>query len=577
MKSTPWIATAVIITALVGHTVTTADEHPFTLVNVVDLFELYALGEVDETFDPITQQPSNWNEYVQAPRIGTNPAVVTTDGDRAWIGGFYNGPNFNRYTQPVEENRIAWYASVGVAEVANITTQSGYGGDWVRYLDTFQVGPGIQNTDWFSGLDYDATTKTLYIASDAILPPFSTIMPDQGLPWQFYDTYIAAVDADPESPTYSQMLWQNVDPIITNPQQGGRCRAGVSIDPYDPTWLAYPVQGWGDIAFFDVTNPFADPLWIHVTDEESLQCNSTAIRGHDFHPVTGEWYARVLNGIQYVPRDTRTQVAPYQVYSRFIREPQGGNGIVDTLALGDDLQIVPFGDPIDSSNGPVDVVGVGPNGVLDTVPAGDEVFSVNKIVTERILGNPDGNCPTDPDGFPSGEGGGNPQGQGIAIIPSYNIADFDVDLLLVNNRPRSSGGQETDIRFFTTDGTEFATLELPCAPHPEDNPPHSGVALYDFDYDPATGTLVLIEFERRLLFVYRVQLDGGPAYPRFDYTRNGTLDLNDFAGFQACFTGPTNEDGLSLNCMRMNSDSDCDVDFDDWLQMADLWDAIGSP
>lgn len=547
-----------------------ADDHPFTLVNVVDLFELFSLNNPDTTFDPNTQAPANWNEYVAAARIGTNPCVVATDGQRAWIGGFYNGANFNRFGD-VATNRAAWYAATGVAEVRDITSQSGFGGNWVRYPGTFQVGPGIRNTDWMSGLDYDPINKILYVAYDATQPPFSTIMPDPGLPWQFYETYIAAVDADEQSPTYGQNLWQRQNPVPALPgfpANEVRSHAGVSIDPLG-NWIAYPIQGLGKIAFFDVTNPFGSTMDVFVTDIDALGCNSTAFRGHDFHPETGEWYSRVLNGIQYVARDTREQIAPFRPYSRFIREPdQGGNGVADTLAQGDDVQIAPFGAPVAPTE---NIIGVGPNGVLDTTPGGDDVRSTSAIVTERILGNPDGNCPTDPDGFPAGN---NPQGQGLAIIPSSNLEVATQDLLVANNRAVFGAGTATDIRFFDLNGGQVAVLPLPCSPIPGGS---TGIGIYDFDYDPASGTLVVLEFERRLLFVYKTQLAGGPNVPRFDFTRNGRTDLRDLLNFQLCFTGPENTSGLSLNCMRMNADSDCDVDFDDFLAMEQVWESVGGP
>jgi hypothetical protein len=72
-----------------------------------------------------------------------------------------------------------------------------------------------------------------------------------------------------------------------------------------------------------------------------------------------------------------------------------------------------------------------------------------------------------------------------------------------------------------------------------------------------------VEFERRLLFVYKAEVIDGPPVAPFDFTRNGALNLADFAGFQTCFTGDAGGD-LSLNCLRMNSDADCDVDVVDF-------------
>ncbi|HRY68183.1 MAG TPA: hypothetical protein P5304_09255 [Phycisphaerae bacterium] len=64
-----------------------------------------------------------------------------------------------------------------------------------------------------------------------------------------------------------------------------------------------------------------------------------------------------------------------------IREPlDGGNGTAQTLAVEDDVQAVPLGAPV----GPGEVIILpGPNGVLDTTPAGDDQGPGN--------GNPQGN------------------------------------------------------------------------------------------------------------------------------------------------------------------------------------------
>lgn len=559
--------------ALATAGVARAQDHPFTLVNVVDLYELFAPSVTfDTTFDPITSAPPNWAAYSAAPRVGTNPAVVATDGTRAWIGGYYNGPNFHKFLSTAETNRAAWYASVGVAEVRNISTQSGYGGDWVRYMGTFQLGPGIRNTDWMSGMDYDPNTQRLYIAYDAINPLSALFLPNAGLPWQNYETFIAAVDANSASPTYGQTFWKRINPVQSEDPGDPlkvRAHAGVSLDSLNPNWLGYPMQGFGRIAFFDVTNPFAAPIERYIADFDALGCTTTGYRGHDFHPITGEWYGRLLNGVQWVRRDTTPPAAPYKVYSRFIREPSaGGNGTADTAASGDDVQLVPVNDPVSPSQ---DIVGVGPNGLLDTTPAGDDLFSTNAIVTARVLGNSTGTCPDDPNGWDTGA---NPQGQGMGLVPSGNLVSLSQDLMVANNRPNAGSGQLTEIKFFDLQGNPVANLPIPCAPVAGTG---TGVAIYDFDYDPTSGTLVVVEFERRLMYVYKAQRIGDQPYPRYDFTRNRRLDLADFAGFQQCYTGAEVLGPQSLNCQRMNTDADCDIDFVDYAIFQTTWDAGPGP
>ena len=55
---------------------------------------------------------------------------------------------------------------------------------------------------------------------------------------------------------------------------------------------------------------------------------------------------------------------------RIIEPPDNGDGIVSTEAVGDDIQVV----PVDASVSPETVIiSAGPNGIIDTVPTGDEV------------------------------------------------------------------------------------------------------------------------------------------------------------------------------------------------------------
>jgi hypothetical protein len=89
-----------------------------------------------------------------------------------------------------------------------------------------------------------------------------------------------------------------------------------------------------------------------------------------------------------------------------------------------------------------------------------------------------------------------------------------------------------------------------------------------------------VEFEQRKLFVYKARVEGGPQYLRFDYNRDGDVDLYDFARFQDCFTGSEPDppvDDLSPNCQRLNAydDRDCEIDLDDWHAMFGAFEAGG--
>lgn len=566
---------ALTVLLLVATRAGAQQDHPFTLVNVVALHDLCNWEDFDTTFDPSSGTgPYNWADYQANPRIGTNPGCVATDGDRAWVGGFWNGATY--FGSSLEDQRLSWYASAGVAEVPNITWASGYGAPYVRFnayhnaafpWGGFAVGPGTSYMDWFSGLDYDPATKTLYVAFGDTGDTAPFLLPPGAVQLQ---TYIAGIDVDPDSPTYGQFTttFPRANPLSGNSAE--LSEAGIAVDPLAPERLSYFRWGEGEIKFFDAVNASAPLLEMYIWDQEQLNCNSTAYRGHCFDELTGDLWVRVANAVQWVPRDTRTTIDPFAPYRRFIREPaEGGNGLADTAAQGDDEQLWPVGQAVAAQTR---IIGVGPNGVMDTQPQGDDQFDPNTLITSRPVGNSGGgSCQDDPNGFPFGY----PNGQGVALVNAANLVDLNQDLVLINNRPNAGAGMLGELRFYTTDGQAYADLEIPCMPAA--GPVPLGLAWYDMDYDAASGTLVVVEAERRMMFVYRAQVDGGPAYPRFDYTRNGRVDLHDFAGFQRCFTGPENAGGLTLACMRMNTNSDCDIDLDDWQAMADVWESLGGP
>lgn len=557
-----------------------AQDHPFTLVNVIDLYDFFALSvPVDETFNPDAGPPPNYAEYKADPRLGTNPMSIALEGDeRLWIGGFWNGDNFEG---TIEKKRKSWYASLGIGEVRNVTRTSGFDGSLTKYVSTVHFGPTIYSTDSFTGLDHDPVNNILYVTFD---DSFDMWFPPPGADPQ-QGSYIAAIDTDPNSPTYGQFLWKLTDPI--HPPQsifepGDKFYGGVAVDPFDLTKVYVPQNGGPFAAEFgfvivDATDPYGfdpnDPATrVNVKDAEA-DCPATFYRQVAFDEVSGDMFVRNANAAERIPRRSDSPLSPYRPVPRYIEEPPSGNGLVDTAPTGDDGWVPPIDSLGDSVTPGQNIIAVGPNGVLDTVPAGDDIFSRTEIVNLRPIGNrdlpdDDGDCNEDPvNGYPNGPFG---QGQGIAIIPADNLVDLDVDLVVGNNRPTFGSGHLSDVRFFTIDGEEYARLEMPCSPG---TTPPAGIGIYDLDYDPATGTLVVVEFEQRKVYVYKAQVVDGPAYPRGDYSRDGDVDLIDYAGFQRCYTGPDypgpDDPLLGLACQRMNFDSDCDVDWDDWLVVAD--------
>lgn len=533
-------------------------DHPFTLVNVIDLFEAFNLGVEVQEVDGGFSQPDNLPALSEA-RVGTNPSAVATDGFRVWIAGHYNGADIVS-----AEPATAWYASVGVAEVTDI-----YGGSFplplVRYLDTFQAGPGVANTDWFSGLDYDEESQVLYVAFDdakRFVEPgiLSLLNPPQSGTQS--TSYVGAVDTDPLSATYGQFLWTLDEPVPTAVDDiKVRLTGGVTVDPLAPNWISLASFPSGVIFFYDTLNLGNPPTqWQFYTggDNEWLPCDSVAILNHEYDPTDGHMYVRARNGVVQMPRDLSGQTVPYQALPQYIVEPDGGNGIADTVAAGDDEQRTDAGEPVSAGD---EIVWMGPNGVLDTVPAGDEVHSL-RVRTDSVVGNTSGShpggCP-DEDGFLYLNV---TQGQGIAFVEADNLVGLEQDLILASSRPSFGANQVADVRFFDTTGESVATLELPCTPPATTS---TGISFYDIDYHAPTGTLVVLEYERRMLYVFKAQVEGGPAFPRFDYNRDGDVDLFDYARFQECFTGAEVVDPvLSLNCQRMNSDSDCEIDLDDY-------------
>lgn len=548
-------------------------DHPFALVNVIDLFNFFYIdpNTIDSTFDPFSGPPPNYQQYQANPRLGTQPCSIALANDRLWIGGFWNGDNWGGDTAA---SRRAWYAAVGVGEVRNIYTTSGFDGSLIKFPQVTYVGPTIANTDSVTGMDYDATLNRLYFvyddSTDLFFPP-----PGQTQ----LGSYVAAVNVDPNSATYGQYVWRRIDPFHTpDPLFGGgdRFYGGVAVDPLDPTHIYIPQTGQGSnpdggFRVMNVNDPNQALPKVNVKDPNSV-CSASFYRQIAFDHVTGDMYVRNANAAEWIPRDPRVG-ASYHPYSYTIQEPDtGGNGLCNTTAQGDDVQLVAPGATATPGQR---LIGPGPNGVIDTTPGGDDVRSYLDVDNERPIGNKavagdDGACNDDPvHGFRNGPFG---QGQGVAIVSASSLADLSDDLVIGNSRRTFGANQPTDIGVFTKSGQYVCQLQLPCAPVASQT---TGVGIFDLDYDAATGTLVVVQFEQPTVYVFRAQTPNGPPVPRYDYTRNGRVDLADFAGFQACFTGQggTLSGANRLNCMRMNSDSDCDVDLLDFMEFVTVWEA----
>ncbi|MBP7745858.1 MAG: hypothetical protein KA383_06960 [Phycisphaerae bacterium] len=583
------------LTGLIGVPTASADPNqPFVLVNVIDLYEFFSAPEgvpldpsdpnFPSAWNPASGPPPNYALYRADPRLGTNPGAITVDGDRLWISGYHNGYNYEGSTL---NKQLAWYNSLGVGEVQNILTTSGFDGSLVKFLNTVHFGPGIRNTDSFTGIDLDPVAQILYVAFDDIIDLNPTLLPPGADPQ--VGSYIAAVDVDPNSPAYGQFLWQLSDPFhpfVPPFEPGDRFYGGVAVDPLDPTRLFVPQNGGPAAAEFgfrviDATNPLGldpnDPATrVNIKDIDAT-CPATFYRGIAFDAVTGDMFVRNANAAERIPRNPNLPTAPFRPAPRFIEEPAGGNGVANTVATGDDVQLI----PVNGATAPgANIIAAGANGLIDSIPAGDDVYSATELVNERPIGNKnlpddDGECNEDPvNGFPNGPFA---QGQGLAVVSASNLVNLTEDLVVANNRPTFGGNQLTDIRFFNLSGAQVAQLPIPCSPLPSAS---TGLAYYDLDYDETGGTLVVCSLEDRLVYVFKAQTTDGPAYPQFDYTRNGVTDMRDFWGFQACFTGselPPDAPRLSLNCMRMNTDSDCDVDIEDFWAMEEVWNTIGGP
>ncbi len=582
------LALCLVVLAAPSAVVAQPTDHPFALVNVMDTFDLFTLDpNVVDTGFSTSNPPPNWGLYTASPRLGNGPSTIAVDGNRLWIGGFWDGPSFSGGNA-----EAGWYASFGIADIDGITLISGFDAPYNRYLDSFIIGPTVNNTDNVSGIDYDPINQRLYAIFDDTndIPFFSY---PTGAPPQA-GAIIAAFDADPNSAGYTSEIWSIEDPFFPASSQfdsgDDRLRGGIAVDPFTGQTLligrptADAVNDRERSFFFvDAFNPVIDPndlsLFLNPKDIDidANECSATFYRQLAFDAVTGDMVLRNHNAIERIARDPGSIGGRFEKIARFIEEPKtGGDGFANTTAAATDEQLVAVGQPVNPGD---NVVGPGADGVLDTLPAIDDAFATDQFVMERTVGNFfDPNftatpCDDDPNGYP----GGIVQGQGVAVISSSNIDGLDVDLVIGNSRPRSGDGLIKDIRFHTIDGDFVTQLELPCTPPPVDpNGGASGIAIYDFDYDEKSGTLVVSQYEEQKIYVFKLV---GPdpsnpniAYDRYEFERDGVFDMLDFEAFQRLFTGLENTEGLGLAEQRLNTDSDCDLDFDDYLRIEAFWD-----
>jgi hypothetical protein len=496
-------------------------DNPFTLVNVIDLFEFFdspvPLDVNDPGFpvwDPATGPPPNYATYRAEPRIGTNPSAVTVHDGRMWVAGF---ANVNNYGTSTNASKLAWYNSLGAGEVQNIYTTSGFDGSVITYNQVVNFGPGVRSTDSYTGIDFDPVNQILYVAHDDVSDQLS--LPPGADPQQ--RSFIAAVDADPNSATYGQFLWKLSDPI--NPpaspfDSGDRFYGGLAVDVLNPQYL-YVAQNGGPFSptfgfgVFDAAAIAANPggyTFDPNNDRLNLKDNAAECGASFYRQVAmdadGDLFTRNANAVEWIPR----------------------SGVGSPFAA----------------------VSLDPNDPLN-------------ILNERPIGNTDvpgddGDCNDDTKGFGNGPFG---QGQGVAIVRASDLEGVVEDLIVANNRRTFGANQPKDVRVVTKSGVDLGQLELPCSPVAG---PSTGLAIYDMDYDETTGTLVVVEMEQRKAYVFRAQLDGGPAIPRYDFTRNGDTNIADFAALQDAFTGAEFPGPLTLNNQRLNSDSDCDIDLTDW-------------
>ncbi len=148
---------------------------------------------------------------------------------------------------------------------------------------------------------------------------------------------------------------------------------------------------------------------------------------------------------------------------------------------------------------------------MDFDPLGNLYVRHNNRITKtnRDGGNSatDQTIVVDPYGDPSDPTGDNFLGQNLSFISGVHQGDLAADLIIYNDKESNDADQP------------FADAVKVVLPTGEESPPHfslldggsmaNGSATYDFDFDPASQTLALLDFSNRNVHIFAVGGGGG--------------------------------------------------------------------
>lgn len=153
-------------------------------------------------------------------------------------------------------------------------------------------------------------------------------------------------------------------------------------------WLVHRVPG---VAYKVFPSPaLADSDGDELTDDQERRFATDPNRADtdedalsDLDESTGQIEIVLFDGDADDTNDWLLIITPYSSWAI----TDGGNGVADTTADGDDVQVVAVGDPVAAGGA---VIEPGPNGVIDTTPAGDDAAGV----TEAVANGPNTICET---------------------------------------------------------------------------------------------------------------------------------------------------------------------------------------